>query len=180
MRARIQKYLTNEWQSLAKLAERCSTKKDRNPFADIIDELQRQNVVEVWDNYVAPRTKKETTAIRLTAGQLDRGQLSEVTVRTSGVDCGLTPSATALKGLSAVVVVRPQTTDPGQLAQDMNESCPMIKQNTEDLMVDAINTTKPKGRGGLQTFTAQSFTSSDHHARLWIEGHQDATQFTHG
>lgn len=67
MRARIQKYLTTEWQSLAKLAERCSTKKDRNPFADIIDDLQRDGQAELSEDYIAPRTNRPTIAIRLTA-----------------------------------------------------------------------------------------------------------------
>lgn len=67
MKNKVLKYLTYEWQSLAKLAARCSTKKDRNPFADIVEELQNEGHVEIDENYIPPRTNRETTGIRLTS-----------------------------------------------------------------------------------------------------------------
>ena len=70
MRSRILKYLTEEWQSLTKLAERCSTKKDRNPFADIIDQLLKEAKSEISETYVPPRSNRETTGIRLTPDKL--------------------------------------------------------------------------------------------------------------
>jgi hypothetical protein len=82
MKARVLKYLTSDWQSLTKLAERCSTKKDRNPFADIIDELQRENQAELSETYTPPRSNKETTGIRLTSDKTTSdncpGSLSDV------------------------------------------------------------------------------------------------------
>jgi RecA-family ATPase len=81
MQTKVQKYLSVEWLSMSRLAERCSTKKDRNPFADIIDELHKSGHIEISENYIPPNSKKETTGVRLTSDKLTsdtvRGVLSD-------------------------------------------------------------------------------------------------------
>jgi RecA-family ATPase len=66
MRTKILKYLPAEWKSLSSLAERCGTKKTRNPFADIIEELTESGMIEISEDYVAPNSKRTTTGLRLT------------------------------------------------------------------------------------------------------------------
>ena len=67
MLTKVVKYLSEEWISLSALADRCSTKKGRNPFADIIDELKGSGAIEISENYVPPNSKKPTTGVRLTS-----------------------------------------------------------------------------------------------------------------
>lgn len=67
MEERVRKYLSEDWTTLSKLAERCGTKKERNPFADIIDELEASGEIERTDSFIPPNTKKEAEAVRLTA-----------------------------------------------------------------------------------------------------------------
>lgn len=70
MKTKVLKYLTNEWQSLAKLAERCSTKKDRNPFADIVDDLESEGLIAIDENFIPKNSKTETTGVRMTSDKL--------------------------------------------------------------------------------------------------------------
>ena len=67
---KVVKYLSDEWISLGALAEKCGTKKDRNPFADIIDDMGKNRTIEINKDYVAPNSKKETIGLRLTSDKL--------------------------------------------------------------------------------------------------------------
>jgi RecA-family ATPase len=87
MQTKVLKYLSEDWISLSRLAERCSTKKDRNPFADIIDELKESGAIEISENYVPPNSRKATTGLRLTSDKMTsdtvQGSLSDVRGLTS-------------------------------------------------------------------------------------------------
>lgn len=83
MEERVRKYLSEDWTTLSKLAERCSTKKDRPPFADILDEMEQAGELERTDEFTPPRSNKTTEAVRLltsdkTTSDTVRGLLSGV------------------------------------------------------------------------------------------------------
>ena len=82
MRARILKHLSKEWQSVSKLADRCSTQKGRQPFVSILHELAKEGIVERRDDFVSKNSKKETDGIRFSSDKTTSdtvgGSLSEV------------------------------------------------------------------------------------------------------
>lgn len=82
MRTRILTHLSNEWQSVSALADRCSTQKGRQPFADIIDKLQGEGIADIRDDFIPKNMKKQTIGIRLTSDKTTSdtvgGSLSEV------------------------------------------------------------------------------------------------------
>jgi hypothetical protein len=67
VKTKVLKHLADEWQSLSKLAERCSTKKDRSPFIDIVKELQREELIEINEKFIPKNSSTETIGIRMTS-----------------------------------------------------------------------------------------------------------------
>ncbi len=67
MRARILKHLSKDWNSLSSLAEKCSTQKNRQPFVNILDELENEGLVERCDDFVAKNSRKPTDGIRFSS-----------------------------------------------------------------------------------------------------------------
>ena len=82
MRARILKHLSKEWQSVSSLADRCSTQKGRPPFVNIVDDLEKEKLIERCDDFVPKNTKRTTSGIRFSSDKTTSdtvgGSLSEV------------------------------------------------------------------------------------------------------
>lgn len=64
--------LTNEWQTLHKLAEACDTRKDRKCFKEAVQKLIADGVAERTNEFKPPKSSCETSAIRLVPDP-DRG-----------------------------------------------------------------------------------------------------------
>lgn len=67
MLLKIQKHLSDEWQSLSKLAERCGTKYSRPVFADLIQDMNVRGLIEFNNEYKPPRSQVTTIGVRRTA-----------------------------------------------------------------------------------------------------------------
>ena len=82
MQARILKHLSNEWQSVSSLADRCSTQKGRPPFVTILDDLETEKLIERREDFVPKNTKRPTSGIRFSSDKTTSdtvgGSLSEV------------------------------------------------------------------------------------------------------
>ena len=82
MRARILKHISKEWQSVSALADRCSTQRGRPPFVTILDDLEKEKLIERRDDFVPKNSKKTTSGIRFTSDKTTSdtvgGSLSEV------------------------------------------------------------------------------------------------------
>lgn len=67
VRARILEHLSKDWMSVSKLADLCSTQKNRQPFAGILNELAKDGIVERRDDFLPRNSKIETDGIRFSS-----------------------------------------------------------------------------------------------------------------
>jgi hypothetical protein len=84
MRARMMKHLTEEWQSVSSLADRCSTQKGRPPFVDILDDLQREGIAEIRDDFIPKNTKRVTSGIRFSSDKTTSNTVGSPLSEVSG------------------------------------------------------------------------------------------------
>lgn len=67
MRNSILEHISKDWMSESALAARCGTQRKRPVFEDVLDDLEREGIVERRDDFTAKNSKKQTEGIRLSS-----------------------------------------------------------------------------------------------------------------